>query len=70
MQVGDLVTRDKYHMSHGKLFGTIVKRKPLEFCLGPDGKQAYQYKIYWLCCQTKICADDWWIDQFLEAVCK
>ena len=69
MQVGDLVTRDKYHMSHGKIFGTIVKRKPYHRPK-PDGTQAYQYKIYWLCCQTKICADDWWIDQFLEAVCK
>ena len=63
MQVGDLVTRDKAHSLHGKIFGTIYDKKPTT---GWGNNAAFKYKVCWHCDGTEL--DEWWCAGFLEVV--
>ena len=67
MQVGDLITRDKAHMLHGRLFGTIYDKTKSVMRWG-DGTRMYKYRVYWIGAETVT--DDWWPERFLEVVCK
>ena len=67
MKVGDLVTRDKANILHGRLFGTIYDKTKSVMRWG-DGAIMYKYKICWIGAETVT--DDWWPERFLEVVCK
>jgi hypothetical protein len=65
MQVGDLVTRDKWFQKvNGRIFGIICDKTVKKW----GGEALEVYKVQWLCGWGS--GDEWWPKEFLEAVCK
>ena len=61
MKVGDLITRDKTHILHGKLFGIVM-------ALGIGRDDKHVYKIEWNTCIPRYNQDPWWSGLYLEAL--